>query len=219
MTATSWPSSRDRSPALVITALGAASASMNPIRAAGSPGSIGRYAAPALSTASIATIASAQRSNSSATDCPGPAPYAISRCASRLDGLLKLAIRPGDLTADQRHRLGGARCLRGEHRRNRYRAGAGAANTARLPQPSSRACSSASSRSSDDNRRAGSAVIASTTRRHRWISTSMLAASNTSVRNSTTPPMPAGSPATTPAFGQRKTTNPFGRCGSQRPTG
>ena len=38
-------------------------------------------------------------------------------------------------------------------------------------------------------------MIATTTRRHRSISASMLAASNTSVRNSTAPPIPAGSPA------------------------
>ena len=72
---------------------------------------------------------------------------------------------------------------------------AGALNTARLPHPSSRACSPASSTSTDDNRRAGSAVIATNTRCNRSISTSMLAASNTSVRNSTVPPIPAGSPA------------------------
>ena len=75
---------RRRSPAVVIATIGAASSSMNPIRAAGSPGSIAKYAAPVLSTASIATIASAERSNSSATHCPGPTPCAASRCANRL---------------------------------------------------------------------------------------------------------------------------------------
>ena len=44
---------------------------------------------------------------------------------------------------------------------------AGWVNTARLPHPSSRACSPASSRSTDDNRRAGSAVIATNTRSNR----------------------------------------------------
>ena len=73
--------------------------------------------------------------------------------------------------------------------------GAGSVSTARLPIASSRACSSASSRSIDDSGRVGSAVIASTTRRNRSISASMLAASNTSVRNSTVPPIPAGAPA------------------------
>ena len=42
MTTTSCPSSRDRTSAVVIAAIGAASATMNPIRAAGNPGSIGR---------------------------------------------------------------------------------------------------------------------------------------------------------------------------------
>ena len=71
------------SPVVVIAAIGAASASMNSIRAAGCAGSIGRYAAPVLSTARIATIASADRDNSSATRCPGPAPCAANRCANR----------------------------------------------------------------------------------------------------------------------------------------
>ena len=53
-------------------AIGAASASMNSIRAAGSPGSIGTYAAPVLRTATIATIASADRDISSATHSRGP---------------------------------------------------------------------------------------------------------------------------------------------------
>ena len=44
---------------------------------------------------------------------------------------------------------------------------AGWVNTARLPHPSSRACSPASSRSTDDNRRVGSAVIATNTRSNR----------------------------------------------------
>ena len=42
MTSRSHPSSRSASPVVVIAAIGAASASMNPIRAAGSAGSIGR---------------------------------------------------------------------------------------------------------------------------------------------------------------------------------
>ena len=84
MTSRSHPSSRSASPAVVIAAIGAASASMNSIRAAGSAGSIGRYAAPVFSTAKIATIASADRDNSSATHSPGPTPWPASRCANRL---------------------------------------------------------------------------------------------------------------------------------------
>ena len=83
MTASSYPSSRERRSAVVIAAIGAASSIMNSIRAAGTAGSIGRYAAPVFSTAKIATIASADRGNSSATHCPGPAPWPANRCANR----------------------------------------------------------------------------------------------------------------------------------------
>ncbi|GBE68130.1 hypothetical protein MFM001_45920 [Mycobacterium sp. MFM001] len=67
-------------------------------------------------------------------------------------------------------------------------------NAARFPTSSSRARSPSSSTSIADNRRVESAVIATNTRRNRSISVSMLAASNTSVRNSTAPPIPAGAP-------------------------
>src|SRR6185437_3561495 len=67
-----------------MAAIGAASVSMSSTRAAGSAGSIGRYAAPDLSTATIDTIASADRENSSATNTPGPTPRPISTCANRL---------------------------------------------------------------------------------------------------------------------------------------
>ena len=50
----------------------------------------------------------------------------------------------------------------------------GRVNTARLPHPASRACSSASSTSIDDSRRTGSAVMAANTRSNRSISVSML---------------------------------------------
>ncbi|PQM44045.1 hypothetical protein C1Y40_05796 [Mycobacterium talmoniae] len=85
MTVTSWPWNVGRSSAVVIAAIGAASSSRNCSRAAGTPASIGRYAAPDFSTPRIATTASTDRENSSATDLPGPAPWSASRCASRLD--------------------------------------------------------------------------------------------------------------------------------------
>ena len=85
MTGRSHPSSRSANSAVVIAAIGAASASMNSIRAAGTAGSIGTYAAPVLSTAKIATIASADRDNSNATRCPGPAPWPTNKCANRFD--------------------------------------------------------------------------------------------------------------------------------------
>ncbi len=71
----------------------------------------------------------------------------------------------------------------------------GMVNTARLPMSSSRSRSAASSRSIADSGRSGSAVMAASIRRSRSISVSMLSASNTSVRNSTMPPMPAGAPS------------------------
>ncbi|BCP05286.1 hypothetical protein MINTM019_27420 [Mycobacterium paraintracellulare] len=80
----SKPSNLSARSAVVTAAIGAASVSMNSTRAAGSAGSIGRYAAPDLSTARIATIASADRENSSATNAPGPAPRSTSKCANRL---------------------------------------------------------------------------------------------------------------------------------------
>ncbi|SHW22076.1 Uncharacterised protein [Mycobacteroides abscessus subsp. abscessus] len=85
MTVTPNPPNRSASSAVVTTAIGAASPSMNSMRAAGSAGSNGRYAAPDFCTARIATIASAERENSRATICPGPAPCSISRFASRFD--------------------------------------------------------------------------------------------------------------------------------------
>ena len=106
-----------------MTAVGAASVSMNSIRASGSAGSIGRYAAPVLSTASIATIASAERSNSSATHCPGPTPRPANRCANRLAASSSsryVSERPSKLIAT----ASGARatCV-GEQHRNRHRRG------------------------------------------------------------------------------------------------
>ncbi|GAA4294975.1 hypothetical protein GCM10023161_45080 [Mycobacterium paraffinicum] len=84
MTDMLYPSSRDRRPAVVIAATGAASAIMNSIRVSGSAGSIAKYVAPDLSTASIVATACADRSNNSATHEPGPTPSAVNRCANRL---------------------------------------------------------------------------------------------------------------------------------------
>ena len=71
----------------------------------------------------------------------------------------------------------------------------GSVSTARLPHWSNCSRSAWSRTLIADSRMAGSAVIAIRTRCSRSISTSIPAASNTSVRNSTKPPMPAGSPA------------------------
>ena len=212
MTARSRPSSRDRRPAVVTTADGAASASMNSTRGSGSAGSIGRYAAPALSTDSIAMIASAERSNSNATHRPGPTPPPANRCANRLAASSSsryVSKRPSKLTAT----ASGARATCAANNTGTDTPAApGSANTARLPIASRRACSSASSRSIDDNRRTGSVVIATSTRCNRSINVWMLAGSNTSVRNSTSPPIPAGSPASVQRSAKKRT-GPCGRCG------
>ena len=67
MTNSSCPSTRSANAAVVIAATGAASASTNSIRAAGTDGSIGTYAAPVLTTAKVATTASPVRGNNNAT--------------------------------------------------------------------------------------------------------------------------------------------------------
>ena len=81
MTRTSRPANRSTKSAVVSTAAGAESSRMNCILASGTAGSIGTYAAPVLTTASIATMACAHRGNSSATYCPEPTPWPISMCA------------------------------------------------------------------------------------------------------------------------------------------
>ena len=164
MTGRSHPSSRSASPAVVTAAIGAASSTMNPIRAAGSAGSIGRYAAPVFSTAKIATIASADRENSSATHCPGPAPCPASRCANRF---APPPVRGRSSSGPRRSPPPPPGCgppARRTTPESTPPAVTGWVNTARLPISSSRACSPSSSTSTDDNRRLGSAVIATNTR-------------------------------------------------------
>ncbi len=84
MTVRWHPSSRSAKPVVVTAAIGAASPSTNCIRAAGTAGSIGTYAAPDFATASIATMASADRGSNNATRSPGPTPLQANRCANRL---------------------------------------------------------------------------------------------------------------------------------------
>src|ERR1700761_5019138 len=74
MTCSPDPPSRDRTSAVVTTAIGAESASTNSMRALGTLGSTGTYAAPVLSTAKIATTASGVRGSNTPTRAPGPAP-------------------------------------------------------------------------------------------------------------------------------------------------
>ena len=62
---------------VVTTATGVASETRNSIRSAGEFGSIGRYPAPASSTASNATIRSSERGIATATRSSGPAPTSM----------------------------------------------------------------------------------------------------------------------------------------------
>ncbi|GLE53891.1 hypothetical protein ATCCBAA256_34530 [Mycobacterium montefiorense] len=73
-------------------------------------------------------------------------------------------------------------------------AGAGNASIVRLPWISSRAISSAPSNWIEESRSAASVVMAVSTRCSRLTSASTVSASNTSVRYSTIPQMPPGSP-------------------------
>ena len=103
-------------------ATGAASPSMNSIRASGCAGSIGRYAAPVLSTARIATIASAERGSSSATRSPGPAPWLGQQVRQPVRRPRRVRGRSHDRPPTrQRHRLRRAGHLLGEQLRNRHR--------------------------------------------------------------------------------------------------
>src|ERR1700743_2191243 len=81
MTCSPDPSSRDRTSAVVTTAIGAESASTNSMRALGTLGSTGTYAAPVLSTAKIATTASGVRGSNTPTRAPGPARKGANRLA------------------------------------------------------------------------------------------------------------------------------------------
>jgi hypothetical protein len=58
---------------------------MKSVRADGSAGSMGRYAAPTLSTDTIAVTASMERGSSSATVLPLPTPRLANRCANRFE--------------------------------------------------------------------------------------------------------------------------------------
>ncbi|SKU48783.1 Uncharacterised protein [Mycobacteroides abscessus subsp. abscessus] len=74
---------RGSSSAVVTATIGAASPNTKSTRESGWAGSIGRYAAPVLSTARMAAIASPVRGSSSATRSPGRAPWVTKWFAKR----------------------------------------------------------------------------------------------------------------------------------------
>src|SRR5690242_2915420 len=187
MTTPPNPSSRARNPAVVTTTTGAASANNHPIRPRGYPGSKARYAAPALSTANIAMIASADRDTNNPTHRPGPTPQPANTRANRS------AARSTSRYVHEHppHTNATASGVRATCSANNTGTDTGTltawVNAAQLPHPSNRTHSPSPNTSTDDNNRPGSTVIATNTRSNRSISASMLAASNTSVRNSTCP--------------------------------
>ena len=141
-----------------------------------------------MSTAKIATMASADRENSTATDCPGPAPCPANMCANRL-----AASSSSRYVIEKSSQLiATASGMRATCVANN--AGidtgviAGWLSAARLPNSANRACSGSSSRSTDESRRAGSATIAANTCCNRSINASMPSASKTSVSYSTRSP-------------------------------
>ncbi|ORW53150.1 hypothetical protein AWC20_20200 [Mycobacterium parmense] len=166
-TAAAHPSSRSARAAVVTAATGAESSSTNRIRAAGTAGSIGTYVAPVFATASIATIASADRGSTSATRCPGPTPRPASRFARRFAAPSSSAYvsdRSSHVTAtDSGVRAAWAANAAGID----VSRVAGWMPCVRLPQPSRRSRSPSSSTAIDDNRRCGSATIAASTRSSR----------------------------------------------------
>ncbi|BCZ24641.1 hypothetical protein MTY59_44960 [Mycobacterium senriense] len=194
MTIRSKPSNLPARSAVVTAAIGAASVSMNSTRVAGSAGSIGRYAAPDLSTARIDTIASAERENSSATNSPGPAPRSIRTCANWLAASSSsryVIDRSWNVSAT----ASGVRAACAANSPATVTGSIGSARTASLPHVESWACSAVFSRSTEDNRRSGSAVTAVKSRCSRSIIASTVSALNTSVRYSAVTAMPARCPA------------------------
>ena len=195
MTARPGPSSRRRSSAVVTAATGAASAEHELDPRVGQRRIDRQIRRPGLEHRQDRhdRLGRPARTATPHTG-PGRHPCATNKCANRFDASSSsryVIERPSNVTATA---SGVTRHLRGEQ----LGIDAAACRLGSTPPgcriASSRACSAASSTSIDDSRRAGSAVIASAPARNRSIRVSMLAASNTSVRNSTSPPIPAGSP-------------------------
>ena len=94
-----------------------------------------------------------------------PRPKSNQQVRQPIRRLIQLAVGPRTIPAADRHRLRGARHLRGKQHRNRHRRTPPAGSTPPdYPISSKRARSPPSSRSIDDSRRVGSAVIATNTR-------------------------------------------------------
>ena len=174
MTARPCPSSRSANSAVVIAATGATSPTMKPIRADGSAGSIGRYAAAGLEHCQDFSTQSPRRTAKTAAPqtAPGP-PHARPTAAPTGSRLHRAPGRSSTGRCTDGHRISGVPATWVANIAGIDACSpAGRANTARLPNSSSRARSPTSSRSTDDNDRVGSAVTASNTRCSRSINVS-----------------------------------------------
>ena len=180
MTSRSRPSSRDRRPAVVIAAIGAASAIMNPIRLHRSPPRFHRQigAAPGLLAPPDRHDRLGGTVRSSAMHCPARRPGRRDMCATRSAAPRGHEDRPASGPRAHRHRLGRARCGVGEQRRTRHRPEARARLSAARTSPiSSRAGGAHRHRAHPPRRHPtalGPDVMAVDTRRSRSISASML---------------------------------------------
>ena len=123
MTSRSHPSSRSASPAVVIAAIGAASASMNPIRAAGSRRVDRQIRRPGFQHRQNRHDRLSRPGQQQRHTLTRAHPLAGQQVRQPVSRLLQLAVGHRAALAAHRHRLRGARHLRGEQHRNRHRSG------------------------------------------------------------------------------------------------
>ena len=162
-TSRSCPSSRDRKAAVVISGDRRGVGEHELIRAAGTAGSIGTYAAPVFTTATIATTASVERGNNNATRCPGAGAVTAKQMRQPVRRLIQLAVRHRGALEGHGLRIGGSCHLCGEHLRDRHRPRRRSGQHGPVTPPTSRARSAASRTSTDDSGRVWSAAIAAST--------------------------------------------------------
>ena len=122
MTSRSHPSSRGRSSVVVIAAIGAASASMNSIRAAGSRRVDRQIGRPGLEHRQHRHDRLGRPRQQQRHTLPRARPLTGQQVRQPVGGLIELAVGHRAALAGHRHRLRGAGHLRGEQHRNRHRA-------------------------------------------------------------------------------------------------
>ena len=125
MTSRSHPSSRAASPAVVIAAIGAASASMNSIRAVGQRRVDRQIGRPGLEHRQDRHDRLGGPGKQQRHTLPRARTLAGQQVRQPVRRLIELAVGHRAALEGQRHRLRGARHLRGEQHRNRHRRGRG----------------------------------------------------------------------------------------------